>query len=545
MTIYKIDDIGGCTELKITLEDSYYTLEQEWTKTKLWSAKVWAYKGSAEYEDWLRLNERPGGAIQYSEPHEKRKSTGTRDAGEAITWAHERLRARHTRKRLEGSAKGRTAAPVAGVVLPISEIPELLVKLNLLDEVTPRQKRKILLACEAMIEAVGGERDAERLKKRDVAVFYAKRSGCKPNGAKLSEEELRQLGVEEAGMFLGKRKRKPVKVSTAHNNLCDFRAALTHLLGEEDAHGRPFLTKNVLLGYDLGHGPGTMTVANHERRAYYIMKYADAATKLWNERRRNRQKHCAGPTAGRQVVQVPLGVVRYGYAMSWYRGWRFNQIQNLNMEDLLITEAAIHAAICKCRETLGQARAQPEWASIWAEYGAVFLAMEFAQKPGFDRVCPDGAITASERDRCLELRRAQGLPEKGSLFRYIHRDGVMKEHHMYEILHLAEKLAWEECTADGYDPMIVFNPNARIMHDSRTDVSNRWAEMGWENSKNAAWLASWSTNIRMGNAGDTVYKQLNPHLVLALANGLKLSEALELSGVADKAKARANMVVPF
>ena len=124
----------------------------------------------------------------------------------------------------------------------------------------------------------------------------------------------------------------------------------------------------------------------------------------------------------------------------------------------------------------------------------------------------------AELDRYVSLQKEQGLPSTGPLFRYLEHDRVLDENVVREIIRLAEQNAREneDWKALGLDPDAVFCLGVRPLHDVRTTVANRWDAMGWDMNKNAAYLGCWSTNIRVGNAADSVYKQLNGHLVMAL-----------------------------
>lgn len=158
---------------------------------------------------------------------------------------------------------------------------------------------------------------------------------------------------------------------------------------------------------------------------------------------------------------------------------------------------------------------------------------------------PNDALLEGEIRRYRELRLEQGLPDEGWLFRYLGHDRPLDANVVREIIGIAEDLAREECVAEGHDPEEVFSDRVRPLHDVRTAVINRWDSMGWDFNQNAAWLACLSTNIKAGNAGDAVYKKLNPHLVMALAEGLTLEDARDKTGVAKDASGEARMEVPF
>jgi hypothetical protein len=196
------------------------------------------------------------------------------------------------------------------------------------------------------------------------------------------------------------------------------------------------------------------------------------------------------------------------------------------------------------RDTPGQEMARVEWADLWSRHGALYFAEEYAQKPGYDRVGPCGPELRRELDRYAELRQERRLPHTGPLFRYLGNPRPLDAAVVREIISIAEELARPQCVKDGNDPEDVFYDGVRPLHDLRTTVANRWADMGWENN-NAAWPGTWSTKIAVGNAADAVYKQLNPHLVLALAEGLTHGEALSMTGVADEAQKQARLEVPF
>jgi hypothetical protein len=537
---YLVEERDG-RRFTVQVPDDYELELRTASEQKTWGARLTLCKGT-RYADWVSLKERKEGLVQFSDAEEKRKSTNCSSRSDAIAWAVDRLEARHTRRVEAGDPHGETGVARAGKTLLLGAIIKILLGYRLLlpPKVGDSQKKKILLACARMVDVFGPVKDVMSFSNQDIGYFYAVVSGRKPNGARLTPRELRalELDPERIGVFT-KGKLKRVTVSTAHNNLCDFRSALSKIVGVTDESGRPLLAGNRFLQLELGSGAGGTTEAVSGERAFYILRYANAATELWNSRKRANEgkMRAGGVSSGRVLCQVPVGAVRCIFDIAWRRGARHEQILNLQCHDYLRSEAEVVRALRGCRQGEKQDRARPEWASLWSKYGCLFFAMEFSQKPGYDRVCPNDPVLQQELEHYMDLRQKQGLPNSGSLFRYLGHDRQLAAADVREIIRLAEELAREECVADGLDPEIVFMPGVRPMHDVRTAVMNRWAMMGWGLNRNAAYLGCLSTNLKSGTAADTEYEKLNGHLVFALAQGLTREAAGVQSGRVEEAKA--------
>lgn len=74
-----------------------------------------------------------------------------------------------------------------------------------------------------------------------------------------------------------------------------------------------------------------------------------------------------------------------------------------------------------------------------------------------------------------------------------------------------------------------------VMYPYRHLWENARDELGWTDNRNASYVGGWTTQ-RMGGSQGEAYRKLNPHHMLAIMEGQKVTEVIAESDQAERRK---------